>query len=240
MIPLTKFERRRLHQLAEEQRPALEAAVDPDRCARGLHEPDPGGYCHGCRHELVIEDYLALTKEHEMDTVNDPYAPPTVHDAQSTHYKRPKFFGKVEILTPDESQVYLRRWYLMRFPKLFSLRLHHILLPDTDRHPHDHPWPFVSIILRGGYDEVWSEGADEFRRTYKHLWSWSTAKVRKTVRRISHHNSTDLHQIVRFHRGSTWSLFITGPEKRVWGFQTEDGWMDWKRYEKEVLGIDRG
>lgn len=171
--------------------------------------------------------------------MNDPYAPPDVHEAKSTTYIRPKFFGKIEITTP-EGKVYLRRWYLMRFPKLFSIRLHHILLPDTDRDPHDHPWPFVSIILRGGYDEVWSPEADEFRRVFKHLWTWSAAQRPKRVRRISHHRSTDLHQITRFHRpGGAWTLFITGPERRVWGFQTSDGWMDYKRYEREVLSYEQ-
>lgn len=167
---------------------------------------------------------------------NDPYAAPEVHEEQSTHYKRPKHFGKVEILTPDGSQVYLRRWYLIRFAKLFSIRLHHILLPDTDRDPHDHPWPFVSIIVRGGYNEVWSPAMpDPSRRSA--LWHHYALTHEKVVRRISHHRSTDLHQIQRFHRGSTWSLFITGPEKRVWGFQTPDGWMTWKDYERDVLGL---
>lgn len=155
--------------------------------------------------------------------MNDPYEP-DVHQAQSTHYKRPRFWGKVEILTPDGKEVYLRRWYLARIPRLFSIRLHHILLPDTDRHPHDHPWPFLSIILWGGYNELWSRAHSMWRG------QWSCRF--RCVRRFSFHRSTDLHQIQQFHNGSTWSLFITGPEGRVWGFETPDGWMNFRDYEQ--------
>ena len=36
------------------------------------------------------------------------------------------------------------------------------------------------------------------------------------------------------------NLFITGPEKRVWGFHTDQGWMDWRRYERDVLHLGDG
>jgi hypothetical protein len=31
--------------------------------------------------------------------------------------------------------------------------VHWIYQPDDDRDPHDHPWPFVSFVIRGGYAE---------------------------------------------------------------------------------------
>jgi hypothetical protein len=44
-------------------------------------------------------------------------------------------------------------------------------LPDDDRLPHNHPWPFMSRILYGGYTEMryWLEGGEVKReeRTYR-------------------------------------------------------------------------
>jgi hypothetical protein len=36
----------------------------------------------------------------------------------------------------------------------FSLRLHHLLPDGEDAHPHDHRWAFVTLVLRGGYDDL--------------------------------------------------------------------------------------
>ncbi|CAN0516096.1 unnamed protein product, partial [Scytosiphon promiscuus] len=30
--------------------------------------------------------------------------------------------------------------------------------------------------------------------------------------------------------GPVWSLFITGPKYREWGFRTAGGWMHWKEF----------
>lgn len=47
---------------------------------------------------------------------------------------------------------YLDRVVLLSTPR-FGVYLHRIWREDRDPFPHDHPWPFVSVILRGGYDE---------------------------------------------------------------------------------------
>lgn len=158
-------------------------------------------------------------------------------------YKIPKFFGKVDIKKEVDGEVvvYLRRWYLFRLPMfwskdpkkrttgLFSIRLHHIQYPDTDRYPHDHPWPFVSFILRGGYRERWDTAGH-----------WSP-RYRRHVKRVSFHTRTDLHLIDGFDRGSgpeggAWTMIFTGRERKKygsdkgWGFMTPEGWIPWNRY----------
>lgn len=136
----------------------------------------------------------------------------------SGYYKRPRHVGKVDITKSvnGEEMLYLRRWFLFRC-RWFSIRLHHIVLPDVDRWPHDHPWPFVAIVLRGGYDEVWGRAGDAYPRH------------RKRVRRFNAHGATDVHRIVQLHRGGrgAWTLFLTGREQREWGFTMPDGWMAW-------------
>jgi hypothetical protein len=133
-------------------------------------------------------------------------------------YELPKHVGRIDItkLVDGEEMLYLRRWYIFRC-KRFSIRLHHICMPDVDRWPHDHPWPFLAIILWGGYTEVWSpEGNAYPSRT-------------KRVRFFNRHRATDLHCITKFSRsGGAWTLFLTGREGRRWGFQTDRGWMHWR------------
>src|SRR4051812_18410184 len=48
--------------------------------------------------------------------------------------------------------VYLSRLMLIRTP-LFGLYLHIIRRPDWSKCQHDHPWSFITLILRGGYEE---------------------------------------------------------------------------------------
>jgi hypothetical protein len=133
-------------------------------------------------------------------------------------YKFTKFalFRYYEIMdhsNPDE--VYLRRWYLIHTP-WFGMYLHNILRPDGDRDMHDHPWPFVSAILKGGYVE---ETPAKFR-------GWPIGSIHKM-------KATDAHRI-RWIHPNTWSLIFVGLRKRQWGFHTKEGWVYYKTY----LGIE--
>lgn len=138
-------------------------------------------------------------------------------------YTKPKRFGRIQItkMVDGEERVYLDRIYLFRC-RWFSVRLHRILLPDLDRDPHDHPWWFVAIPLRGAYTEQWG------RQGQRHLPRLRLVKL------LSVHRPTDLHQIRRLHIGRdgvpVTTLFITGPETRAWGFHTEEGWVPWQQY----------
>src|ERR1700722_4369121 len=83
---------------------------------------------------------------------------------------------------------------------LLSVRLHHWTGSDDDRALHDHPWWFVTLVLAGGYRDVSEDGEDRvgpgsvrFRRaTYRHT--------------------------VQVDPGGCWTLLLTGPERREWGF----------------------
>jgi hypothetical protein len=61
-------------------------------------------------------------------------------------------FFKKTIIERDDGIAYLIRVTLISIGKWFSIKLHNILQSD-DACLHDHPWPFISIILRGGYYE---------------------------------------------------------------------------------------
>lgn len=113
----------------------------------------------------------------------------------------------------DAIGTYMRRWCL--FTPWGAIRIHHIMRPDEDRFPHDHPFDFTSFILKGGYIE-WRPG--ESTRQFL---------PGDVVRR----RAEDLHIIKALPRGDAWTLVFAGPLRRRWGFQTDKGWVDAENYE---------
>jgi len=107
---------------------------------------------------------------------------------------------------------YMRRW-VVKTP-WFLVRLHHIMRGDSDRHFHDHPFDFVSFILRGGYVEYTPERGP---RAFKP----GDVVVKK---------ATDLHYL-KLIDGPAWTLVFASPYYREWGFKTECGWVPASEYD---------
>lgn len=84
---------------------------------------------------------------------------------------------------------------------------------------HDHPWNFISVVLRGGYTEATPDG-NSSRTNYRLLWPGS----------INRKRATDLHYIASLHRKPTWSLILVGKHHRVWGYTDDDG--TWTRFDE--------
>lgn len=131
-----------------------------------------------------------------------------------------------DIYAKDGSgDVYLHRFRLIQTP-LFAIYIHDLNLPDTDRHPHDHPWTFWSFVLRGGYTEtVYCDDTRTFHPNgvrYDRRWNrWSWHRM----------NITDAHMI-RSVQPNTKTLVITGRRRREFDFWTEDGPVVWTDYIK--------
>lgn len=125
---------------------------------------------------------------------------------------------------PSGRLVYLKRLRLVQTP-WFGIYVHWINLPDDDRDPHDHPWNFTSIVLRGGYTEALHTDRDHSSLHERGRWS-------------AHRMTTGLaHQIIRL-EPRTVTLILTGRRSREWGFWTETGWVDWHDYDRAGLGPD--
>ncbi len=124
---------------------------------------------------------------------------------------------------PDRSNpdvIYLRRLRIIDTP-WFGLYLHWIYLPDTDRHPHDHPWKFTSVILKGSYTE----------RIQRNLTdSDQDATVHLRQRFSMHRMPLDwAHRIEGIEPGTV-TFIVRGRRSKSWGFWTETGIVDWKDY----------
>lgn len=113
----------------------------------------------------------------------------------------------------------LTRYYLLD-TRWGAIYLHHLHASDEDRALHDHPWSFIAVLLSSGY--------------YEHTPSMQRlGSVRTWRRRFSVLYRPALWQhrleLVR----PTWTLVVRGPYRRVWGFITPGGWLDWRAYGKE-------
>lgn len=109
-----------------------------------------------------------------------------------------------------------------------SILLHHIVRPDDDGALHDHPWNFTTTILSGGYREKMpryvshklglGNGPEEFRRA-----NWC----------IGNHldRSAESLHLIEHVEPDTWTLVVTGPRIREWGFHPAGKpWQSWREY----------
>lgn len=148
-----------------------------------------------------------------------------------------------------EKVVYLRRFYLFR-SQPFNLFLHHILRSDDDPDPHDHPWSFLSLVLKNGYlDEPFlfftskrnpfiqedEPGESSGVRHYKPFdhealgFRLETPIEEVKPLRFVFRPAEHVHRVI-LHRGPAWTLVFTGRERRPWGFVKSDRWVFWRKY----------
>lgn len=120
---------------------------------------------------------------------------------------------------------YMLRWYVIPRNRLFNIYLHHILRSDDDRALHDHPWWNASIILNGGYREIMPmvspSAGHPVPPTIVRWRGAGTAAIRGP--RNAHRLEVDAGE-------TCWSLFITGPNVRPWGFWCPQGWKHWPKF----------
>lgn len=115
---------------------------------------------------------------------------------------------------------YLLRWYVIPRNPWLNVYLHQFLHDDEDRALHDHPWWFVSIMLRGGYFERVGTGEQVEVR-----FAPSVA-----YRPATHAHRVVLHRDTRDKIVPAWTLVITGRVVRDWGFYCPQGWRHWKEF----------
>ncbi len=114
---------------------------------------------------------------------------------------------------------YMHRW-LLRTP-WGTLRVHHILRSDDDRHLHDHPFDFTSFLLSGGYVEESAAGLEEPHGSMRKSQRWPRFSI---VRK----RAEEAHRLVL--ERPVWTFVISGPKRRSWGFHTESGWVNHREY----------
>lgn len=122
-----------------------------------------------------------------------------------------------------EEDPFFVRYRLVK-TRWFSLYLHEFHRSDKTTCLHDHPWPFVAVVLRGGY---WEE------MPTRHGWSEHeivVAETRLHWRRpgaILWRSAATAHRVSIDEGTRPWSLVLVGRKSRPWGFWTRAGWIPW-------------
>lgn len=157
------------------------------------------------------------------------------------------FYREPDFLIGGSEHPYMRRWWVIPRNKYFNIYLHNFLRSDDDRALHDHPWNNMSILLKGQYLEhvpkdpkKWVEEGD--REELIHLRKAPFFYTRKatSIHRVELIEEEcpycDLTQCTapeHTKRGKlkpVWTLFITGPWVRSWGFWCPKGFRPWREF----------
>jgi len=116
--------------------------------------------------------------------------------------------------------IYLKRWWVIPRNRFFNIYLHQFLRSDDDRAKHDHPWMNLSMLLRGSYIEHCADGEQRIRHPWRPWAFW----------RVVARSATAAHRVELIDSRPVWTLFLTGPVVREWGFHCEHGWVPWRKF----------
>jgi hypothetical protein len=118
----------------------------------------------------------------------------------------------------------LTRYYLFlkdrkSFP--FNVFLHKFHKGDPGD-VHDHPWPYATLILAGGYYEYTPNF--ENNRMVSETKHWRGPGHFRICKPTSYHR-------IELKPGVTpWTLFMPGSQKREWGFLVKNTWIHNEHY----------
>jgi len=128
---------------------------------------------------------------------------------------------------------YLTRWHLLKNNRFLNIYLHKFEGDDAP-FAHDHPWPSMSLCLAGKVREFYRDD-DTVTSTRRALFN-----VRLIGRgRLIYRRALFAHRL-EVVDGPVWTLFITGPKVRDWGFYTPSGWRVWVDNEDAEFERDPG
>lgn len=111
----------------------------------------------------------------------------------------------------DKNSEYMTRY---AFPRIGPVRMClHVFHRSDAEDLHDHPWPFVSILLWRGYVEQTALGR---RRFYPGA--------------ILFRKANHAHRVELIDGKKAVTLVFMGKRIRTWGFFAAQGWTEWTKY----------
>ena len=124
------------------------------------------------------------------------------------------------VMDRQDNEPYLERYYIFlkdrkHFP--FNVFIHKFLKSDPDD-VHDHPWPYATLILKGGYYE-WTPVFDVEGKKITETCRWRGPGHFRIC------SATSYHRIELDPNITAWTMFMPGPQKREWGFFVKNKWV---------------
>lgn len=119
------------------------------------------------------------------------------------------------------------RWYIVPRNPVFNIYLHRWWKSDEGPWLHDHMYWNYSYVLDGCY----------FEHIHGHT-DWCIADDNRFRLGGTPHRIELRPDVGGCRPGKCWSLFITGPRYRQWGFHTDNGWAHWSELTQLVKQPD--
>jgi hypothetical protein len=124
---------------------------------------------------------------------------------------------------------YMKRWFVIPRNKLFNIYFHEFLRSDDDRALHDHPWWNMSWVLSGEYWEFVPHKQpgriqDAPQITLRRQEGFIGFRAAKQAHRIALNKGPDGKEL------GVYTLFVTGPRFRKWGFYCPHCWRFWEDF----------
>lgn len=157
--------------------------------------------------------------------------------------------------TPDfviggAERPYLQRHWLLPRNRFFNVYVHQFLRSDDDRALHDHPWLFnASWLIDGEYIEhTIEEGGIAVatpRKAGDWKFRWGRAPHRVELREIPAWRGQLGPGVICTPAPiplACWTVFVTGPVVRVWGFHCPRRWVPWQEFvsDRDAGSVGKG
>ncbi len=124
-----------------------------------------------------------------------------------------------DIVIGGATRPYMRRWWVIPRNRALNIYLHKFLRDDDDRALHDHPWVNCSILLQGSYREILPTRGGTLTTVIRHAGD------------VVFRGPRSAHRIELIDGEPCWTLFLTGPRLRSWGFWCQGaGWVHWRLF----------
>lgn len=140
---------------------------------------------------------------------------------------------KPDFVIGGHDDPYLLRWWLIPRNRFFNVYVHKFLRSDDDRAHHDHPWLFnASWLIDGEYIEHTITAGGALVKTPRKTgdWKFRWGKAPHRLELLGDEEYEPDWTVVTRAR-PCWTVFITGPRIREWGFYCmERGWIHWERF----------
>lgn len=145
---------------------------------------------------------------------------------------KPIFYREPDFIIGKPGSPYLRRWYVIPRNRFFNIYLHNMVRSDDDRALHDHPWWNLSVVLRGGYYEFMPQYRPLYPDIAIDVMTSNPQRKWRGVGSLVLRRPADSHrlELPPWKGRTSWSLFITGPKLREWGFWCPRGWKVWTSF----------
>lgn len=128
------------------------------------------------------------------------------------------------------------RWTMLDFG--FVKLLQHRFQPLAyDKDPHDHPRSFLTLVVRGGYDDVQPCSCDAHARDRAAMLACSATKIDQVrAPAIRFRRAEHAHITTGGPKGAL-TFVVMGPLRREWGFWRDGRLWPWREYERR-FGIN--